>query len=62
MYVTMFPCNECAKLIIQAGIKEVVFYEVLPEQRLCSELCNVGWWQFLITCDTFHNAGQEQDC
>lgn len=27
IYVTMFPCNECAKLIIQAGIREVVFYE-----------------------------------
>lgn len=27
MYVTMFPCNECAKLIIQAGIREVVFFE-----------------------------------
>ncbi|XP_030048522.1 deoxycytidylate deaminase isoform X2 [Microcaecilia unicolor] len=25
IYVTLFPCNECAKLIIQAGIKEVVF-------------------------------------
>ncbi|XP_078022462.1 deoxycytidylate deaminase-like isoform X2 [Epinephelus lanceolatus] len=24
IYVTLFPCNECAKLIIQAGIKEVV--------------------------------------
>lgn len=27
LYVTMFPCNECAKLLIQAGITEVVFYE-----------------------------------
>jgi dCMP deaminase len=27
MYVTMFPCNECSKLLIQAGIKEIVFYE-----------------------------------
>lgn len=27
MYVTMFPCNECSKLLIQAGIGEVVFYE-----------------------------------
>lgn len=26
IYVALFPCNECAKLIIQAGIKEVVFY------------------------------------
>ncbi|HOP57704.1 MAG TPA: dCMP deaminase family protein [Bacillota bacterium] len=27
IYVTLFPCNECAKLIIQAGIREVVFLE-----------------------------------
>eukprot|EP00884_Botryococcus_braunii_P011501 jgi/Botrbrau1/20351/Bobra.0006s0020.1 len=27
IYVTMFPCNECAKLLIQAGISEVIFYE-----------------------------------
>ena len=27
IYVTLFPCNECAKLIIQSGIREVVFYE-----------------------------------
>ncbi|MFT4303361.1 MAG: deoxycytidylate deaminase [Candidatus Woesearchaeota archaeon] len=25
MYVAMFPCNECAKLIIQSGIKEIVY-------------------------------------
>jgi dCMP deaminase len=24
IYVTLFPCNECAKVIIQSGIKEVV--------------------------------------
>ena len=27
LYVTLFPCNECAKLIIQAGIKEIVYME-----------------------------------
>jgi len=27
LYVTMYPCNECAKLVIQSGIKEVVFFE-----------------------------------
>jgi dCMP deaminase len=27
MYVTLFPCNECAKLIIQSGIREVIFLE-----------------------------------
>ena len=25
IYVTLFPCNECAKLIIQSGIKKVVY-------------------------------------
>lgn len=25
LYVTLFPCNECAKLLIQSGIKEVVY-------------------------------------
>lgn len=25
MYVSLFPCNECAKMIIQAGIKQVVY-------------------------------------
>ena len=25
IYVALFPCNECAKLIIQSGIREVVF-------------------------------------
>ncbi|MFW5852703.1 MAG: deoxycytidylate deaminase [Nanoarchaeota archaeon] len=27
IYVTLFPCNECAKLIIQAGITEVVYLD-----------------------------------
>lgn len=25
IYVDLFPCNECAKVIIQSGIKEVVY-------------------------------------
>ena len=27
LYVTLFPCNECAKLIIQSGIKKLVYME-----------------------------------
>lgn len=27
LYVTLFPCNECAKAIIQSGIKKVVYLE-----------------------------------
>lgn len=25
MYCTLFPCNECAKVIIQKGIKEIIY-------------------------------------
>ncbi len=27
IYVTLFPCNECAKAIIQSGIRRVVYLE-----------------------------------
>lgn len=27
LYVTLFPCNECAKAIIQAGIKQLIYYD-----------------------------------
>ncbi len=26
MYVALFPCNNCAKLIIQAGIKKILYF------------------------------------
>ena len=35
LYVSLFPCNECMKLIIQSGIKEIVYlsdkYDGTPE-------------------------------
>lgn len=33
LYVTLFPCNECAKAIIQSGIKTVIYkeYKECPE-------------------------------
>lgn len=27
IYVSLFPCNECAKAIIQSGIKEVIYLD-----------------------------------
>ncbi|MCR5153699.1 MAG: dCMP deaminase family protein [Lachnospiraceae bacterium] len=26
VYTTLFPCNECTKALIQAGISEIIFY------------------------------------
>lgn len=28
LYVTLYPCHECAKLIIQAGIKHIIYRDV----------------------------------
>ena len=27
MYVTLFPCNECTKALIQSGIRRIVYYD-----------------------------------
>ena len=34
LYVTMAPCIECAKLIIQSGIERVVFRDSYPKNGL----------------------------
>ncbi|XP_022595740.1 deoxycytidylate deaminase-like [Seriola dumerili] len=46
MYVALFPCNECAKLIIQAGFKEVVYlsdkYHDKPEMKASRKLLSLA--------------------
>ncbi|XP_069131186.1 deoxycytidylate deaminase-like isoform X2 [Argopecten irradians] len=31
MYATLYPCNECTKLIIQSGIGKVIYYADRPD-------------------------------
>ena len=38
MYITISPCVDCAKLIIQAGIKRVVFRELYKDDRCGTNL------------------------
>ena len=33
MYVTTFPCHNCAKHIIAAGLKQVIYLEPYPKSR-----------------------------
>lgn len=44
MYVTLFPCCECAKAIIQAGIKTVIFadnkYDGTPSVEASKKMFN----------------------
>ncbi len=53
IYVTLFPCNECAKAIIQAGIKTVVYdsnkYADLPvtiASRRLLDAAGVRYYQY----------------
>lgn len=39
VYVTLFPCNECAKALIQAGIKEVIYLE---DKYRDTDICKVS--------------------
>lgn len=33
IFVTLFPCNNCAKLIIQSGISEVIYQGEIPDNE-----------------------------
>lgn len=54
IYVDLFPCNECAKAIIQAGIKEVIYLSDkyngtdgnIASKKLFDE-CGVKYTQFV---------------
>ena len=37
LYVTLFPCNECAKALIQVGIKEVVYLDNKYENQISTQ-------------------------
>lgn len=45
IYVALFPCNECAKAIIQCGIKEVVY---ISDKYRDTELVKVS--KHMLTC------------
>ena len=56
LYVTLFPCNECAKAIIQAGIKTVIYkedkYQDSPSVRASKRMLNaagVRYYQYEMT-------------
>jgi len=38
IYVALFPCNECAKIIIQSGIKEVILNHATAKVSIKKQL------------------------
>ena len=52
IYVDLFPCNECAKLIVQSGIKEVIYLsdkyadtDIVKASKLLFDKCNIKYKQ-----------------
>jgi len=52
IYVDLFPCNECAKEIIQSGIKEVVFLsdkyseiDIVKAAKILFDVCGITYRQ-----------------
>ena len=50
LYVTKFPCNECAKAIIQSGISEVIFTDDISIETLHNDD------EFIATYNMFMNS------
>lgn len=69
IYVSLFPCNECAKAIIQAGIKEVVYlsdkYADTPNTKASKRMlhsANVKLRQFNSEIDAITIGLSSQNC
>lgn len=59
MYVGLFPCNDCSKMIIQSGIREVIYlsdkyHDATPfvASRRLLDLAGVTYRQYVPTRDT----------
>ena len=52
LYVTLFPCNECAKAVIQSGIREIIYaddkYADTPSVRASKRMLTAAGVRF--TC------------
>lgn len=58
LYVTLFPCNECAKAIIQSGIKTIVYdsdkYGETPATMASKKMLKAAG----VTCRAYQKTGR----
>lgn len=59
LYVTLFPCNECAKAIIQAGIRTIIYaddkYKDLPMTKASKRMLDAAGVRYY----PYHPTGRE---
>lgn len=53
LYCTLFPCNECTKIIIQSNIKEIIYLsdenkntESYKASKIMLDLANIKYYQY----------------
>lgn len=59
LYVSLFPCNECAKAIIQSGIREIIYYD---NKYADSDATKASQRMFLltgVTCRPYHHTERQ---
>ncbi len=68
VYVALFPCNECAKAIVQSGIREVVFIsdkykdtDVVKVSKRIFDGAGVTYRKFEATHDEITVSFREED-
>lgn len=62
IYVGLFPCNECTKVIIQSGIEEIVYLsdkyrdseQVRASKRMLDMAQQISYRQFIPKRDSIH--------
>ena len=53
IYTTLFPCKECAKAIIQAGIKKVVYLNETDTERFMTDFSRLLFSETGVTLEEF---------
>lgn len=68
LYTTLFPCNECAKLIIQSGISEIVYlsnkfkdYDQFKASEYILNKANINIKKFKSNIDKLEISFDEKD-
>ncbi|MDO4489154.1 MAG: dCMP deaminase family protein [Eubacteriales bacterium] len=59
IYVTLFPCNECAKALIQSGIKTIIYaddkYADSPSTKASKRMLDAAGVRYF----SYHKTGRE---
>ena len=68
IYTALFPCNECAKAIIQAGITEVIYLsdkydgnEIVRASKRMLDTAGVGYRKVVTSLTGLHLSFRPED-